>query len=116
MATGTENTLWQLEESFWLGGAETFRSRMADGAIMVFPMPAGIMAGDGIICGVGTAPRWRSVVMRDRRITVRGNVAVLAYQAEAEREGEPIRPLLCASTYVEDAEGWRLMSHQQTPP
>jgi hypothetical protein len=88
---------------------------MADGAIMVFPYPAGILQGERITEGVAGAPRWRSVVMADRTLTLRGNVAVLAYRAEAEREGEAIRTMLCASTYVRDGDGWRLISHQQTP-
>lgn len=115
MGEATDSELWRLEESFWLGGAETFRSRMADGAIMVFPYPAGIMQGERIAESVAGAPRWRSVVMADRTLTRRGNVAVLAYRATAEREGEPIRTMLCASSYVRDEDGWRLISHQQTP-
>lgn len=107
--------LWKLEESFWLGGADTFRSNMADGAVMVFPFPAGILQGEAIERSVADAPRWRSVVMKDRTATIRGNVAVLAYRAEAEREGEPIREMLCASTYLREDGGWRLISHQQTP-
>ncbi len=110
-----ESELWHLEESFWLGGAETFRSKMADGAIMVFPYPAGILQGDTITDGVAAGPRWRSVLMKDRAANIRGDVAVLAYKAEAEREGEPIRQMLCASTYLREEGGWRLMSHQQTP-
>lgn len=110
-----EGELWRLEESFWLGGAQTFRSTMADGAIMVFPYPAGILQGDRITDGIGSAPRWRSVLMRDRTASIRGNVAVLAYRAEAERESEPLREMLCASTYIREEGGWRLMSHQQTP-
>ena len=110
-----QTDLWQLEESFWLGGAETFRSTMADGAVMVFPYPAGILQGDGIADSVARAPRWRSVLMSERRINLRGNVAVLAYKAEAEREGAPIQTMLCASTYVREEGGWRLVSHQQTP-
>ncbi len=110
-----EKELWRLEESFWLGGADTFRSTMADGAIMVFSYPAGILQGDRIAESVASAPRWRSVLMEDRKSNIRGNVAVLAYKAEAEREGEPIRTVLCASTYLREGEGWRLMSHQQTP-
>lgn len=110
-----ERALWRLEEGFWLGGAETFRSRMADGAIMIFPYPTGILQGDRITQSLAGVPRWRSVVMADRTLTLRGNVAVLAYRAEAEREGEAIRTMLCASTYVRDGDGWRLISHQQTP-
>lgn len=110
-----ESDLWRQEETFWLGDVEKFRSAMTDGAIMVFPYPAGILQGEKITDGVASAPRWRSVLMKDRAANIRGDVAVLAYKAEAEREGEPIRQMLCASTYLREEGGWRLMSHQQTP-
>ena len=110
-----EDELWKLEESFWLGGAETFRSKLADGAVMVFPYPAGILQGDHIAKSVEGAPRWRSVVMSNRSARIRDSVAVLAYEAAAEREGAPIVRMLCASTYLREGNGWRLMSHQQTP-
>lgn len=109
------DALWRLEEGAWLGGAETLHSTMADGAILVFPFPAGILQGDGIARGVAARPRWRSVLMADRTANIRGNVAVLAYRAEAEQEGAPIEKMLCASTYVREEGSWRLMSHQQTP-
>lgn len=111
----TDSDLWQLEEKFWLGGGETFHSTMADGAIIVFAYPAGILQGDSARQGVTAQPKWRSVVMIDRTVNLRGDVAVLAYRAEAERPDAPILKALCASTYLRDDGGWRLMSHQQTP-
>jgi hypothetical protein len=111
----TRDDLWRLEEKFWLGGGETFHSTMADGAIIVFAYPAGILQGDSARKGVSGQPKWRSVVMADRTVNLKGDVAVLAYRAEAERPDAPILKALCASTYVRDEGTWRLMSHQQTP-
>ncbi len=110
-----EQELWELEERFWLDGAETFRKKLSDDAVMVFPYPAGILQGNAIIEGLGSAPRWRSVVMSDRVFRRRGETALLAYRASAEREGEPMLEALCASTYLNDGGEWRLISHQQTP-
>ena len=110
-----EQELWELEERFWLDGAEAYRKRLVSDAVMVFPYPAGILQGDAIIDGVESAPRWRSVVMSDRVFRRRGDTALLAYRASAEREGDPICEMLCASTYLNDGGEWRLISHQQTP-
>lgn len=111
----TRDDLRRLEEKFWLGGGETFHSTMADGAIIVFAYPAGILQGDSARKGVSAQPRWRSVVMADRTVNQKGDVAVLAYRTEAERPDAPILKALCASTYLRDEGTWRLMSHQQTP-
>ncbi len=110
-----EAELWDLEERFWLDGAETFRKKMSDDAVMVFPYPAGIMQGSAIIDGLKSAPRWRSVLMADRVFRRRGDTALLAYKASAEREDAPLTQMLCASTYLNDGGEWRLISHQQTP-
>ena len=110
-----EQELWELEERFWLDGAETYRKRLSDDAVMVFPYPAGILQGKAIVDGVDAAPRWRSVVMADRVFRRRGDVALLAYRASAEREGEPLKEMLCASTYLDEGGDWQLISHQQTP-
>lgn len=110
-----EDDIWSLEERFWTAGADSARSLTATGAVLVFPYPAGILQGDAIWETMGRAPRWRSVVMRDRVMTRQGDTAVLAYRASAEREGAPIYEALCASTYLRDDDTWVLMAHQQTP-
>ena len=110
-----EKELWELEERFWLDGAETFRKKLSNDAVMVFPYPAGILQGEAIVDGLDATPRWRSVVMSDRVFRQRGNTALLAYRASAERADEDIYEVLCASTYVQDGDDWQLISHQQTP-
>ena len=107
--------LWNLEERFWTGGADSARGLTATDAVMVFPYPAGILRGDAIWESMAQAPRWRSVLMSDRVMTRQGDTAVLAYHASAERDGVPIYEALCASTYLRDEGAWVLMAHQQTP-
>lgn len=113
--TDTPDDIWAQEEGFWLGSPEVLRGRMAGNAVMVFPWPAGILQGDKIIEGMEGVPRWRSVTMSDRTLTRQGATVVLAYRAEAEREGQPIYRALCASTYINDDGTWMILSHQQTP-
>lgn len=110
-----EEELWEIEERLWLSGAEVFRSVMDEDAVMVFPVPAGILRGKEVLEGLDGAPRWRTVEMRERNFRRRGEVAVLAYRASAEREGAPLYEALCASTYLNDGGTWRLVAHQQTP-
>jgi len=110
-----ETDLWDREERFWSGGADAARHMTAKGAVFVFPYPAGILQADALWQAPEVAQRWRSVVMSDRVIRVKGDVALLAYQVSAEREGTPIHEALCSSVYVRDEDTWLRMSHQQTP-
>ncbi|MCO6381972.1 DUF4440 domain-containing protein [Oceanicola sp. 502str15] len=111
----TEANLWKIEETSWTSGADFARSVTRDDAVFVFPYPAGILSAEASLKGLEGGEPWRSVTFHDRSFTRQGPVAVLAYKAEAERNGETLYTALCASTYVDDGDGWRLMSHQQTP-
>ncbi|WP_168222971.1 DUF4440 domain-containing protein [Oceanicola sp. D3] len=111
----TEAEFWKMEEKYWTGGSDYARSVTRDDAVFVFPYPAGILNAEASMKGLDGAVPWRSVTFHDRSFTHQGPVAVLAYKAHAEREGEATFVALCASTYVDDGDGWRLMSHQQTP-
>lgn len=110
-----DNTLWDLEERFWTKGADSARHATAKGAVFVFPYPAGILQGDSLWREKDIAQRWRSVVMSERYLSRRNDIAVLAYRVSAERSGEPIYEALCTSTYLNDDGTWLRLSHQQTP-
>lgn len=111
----SENIFWNLERSFWVGGSDFYRDHMAKHAIMVFPGPAGIMSGDEIIEALDEAPRWDEVSFEDKQLIENGNFAMLSYRADGRREGSKRYSALCASGYFHDGEGWRLVSHHQSP-
>ncbi|RDC68540.1 hypothetical protein DLJ49_19710 [Rhodovulum sp. 12E13] len=108
-------TLWDLEERFWTGGADSARRMTARGAVFVFPYPAGIIQGDAIWREKDVAQRWRSVEMSERYLAREGEIAVLAYRVSAERAGEPIREAVCTSTYLRGDGKWLRLTHQETP-
>ena len=110
-----EAALWDMEERFWTGGADSAHRMTADGAVFVFPYPAGILQGDALWRERDVAQRWRSVVMTERYLAGTGDVAVLAYRASAERSGDPICEAHCTSTYLRDEANWLRLTHQQTP-
>ena len=107
--------LWDMEERFWTGGADSARRMSASGAVFVFPYPAGILQGDRLWREKDVAQRWRTVEMSERYLTRQGEIAVLAYRVSAERAGEPIREAVCTSTYLRDDGNWLRLTHQQTP-
>ena len=106
--------LWEMERRFWLDGPDVYAARMARDAVMVFPPPAGIIVGESIVAGLKEAPRWRSVEISERAAVARGDTAVLAYRAEARRDGQAPYAALCSSTYARVQNGWLLLSHHQS--
>ena len=103
--------LWRHEEIWWTMGPAEAARRMAPNCIMVFP--DGIVQGEDILARLSSGPRWDSVAMTDRHMAESGDMAVLAYRAEARRAGAPPRRVLCSSSWVRLG-GWRLIAHQQT--
>lgn len=110
-----EATLWSLEERFWIEGADSARRMTSKDAVFVFPYPAGILHGDALWREKAVAQRWRSVVMRERYASIKGNIAILAYHASGERNDEPTCEALCTSAYVRENGIWLRLAHQQTP-
>lgn len=108
-------SLWEREELFWTGGADSARQMTSKNAVFVFPYPAGILQGDALWREKDVAQRWRSVIMSERHTSIQGDIAVLAYRVSAERGGEPIYEALCNSTYLKEEGKWLRLAHQQTP-
>lgn len=111
----TFEEIWEMERGFWLEGPDFHAAHMAAGAVMVFPAPAGILAGPAILAGLREGPRWREVAFSERTEAALGGAAVLAYRATGAREGAGPYRALCSSTYVRAEGAWRLLCHQQTP-
>jgi hypothetical protein len=113
----TDDRAWTVEELFWTGGEEHYGRMLDDECIMVFPAPAGVIAGPDIALSLKNAPRWSSVEMTDKQVRRPSpDVMVLAYRAEATRQDAHPYGAYCTSTYRRDADRRRLIQHQQTPP
>lgn len=108
--------IWPLEQSLWLGGAETYETALAPECVMIFPEPTGVLDRASVIAALMGAPRWRSVEMTGRRVS-RPNptTVILVYRAEAVRDAGPAYAALCSSAYVRREGAWRIVMHQQTP-
>jgi Domain of unknown function (DUF4440) len=111
-----DDEAWRLEELFWTGGANRYRSKLDPNCVMAFPDPVGVMTGEAIIQSLQDAPRWSSVIMREQVIRHAGDdIIILGYHAEGRRDGGGSYRAYCTSTYRFDERGWKLVQHQQTP-
>ena len=82
-----DDEIWALEERFWTGGADSARSLTAKGAVVVVPYPAGILQGDALWSDNTAVQLWRSVVMSDRVLSRKDDIAVLAYRVLPNAKG-----------------------------
>jgi hypothetical protein len=112
-----EAELLALEERFWKGDVEFYRRNFTEDSIMAFPPPLGMMAKEATIAAIANSDRWADVAFDDvRLIRLAENVAILAYAADARREGEDARySAVVSSAYVRQDGTWKLAFHQQTP-
>lgn len=108
-------TLWDMEERFWTQGAESARQMTDKDAVFVFPDPTGVLQGDRLWQEADVAQRWRSVVMSERHVLNKSNIAVLTYRVSAERGDDPAYQALCSSLYINTDGKWLRQTHQQTP-
>ncbi len=112
----TDDEAWRAERRFWTGGEDHYREALDPACVMVFPAPAGTIAGPAIAESLAGAPRWASVEMAERHIgRPATDLLVLAYKAHGVREGATSYEAYCTSTYRRDGDRWRLVQHQQTP-
>ena len=109
----TTETLWQMEEDFWLRGADFFERAMAPDALMVFPAPVGVLNGGAVLESLRGVPRWSSCTFEDKAEAEAGDAAALVYKVCAMREGAAPYHAICTSTYVRSGETWLLLAHQQ---
>jgi ketosteroid isomerase-like protein len=113
-----DERVWNFEKSLWTGDADHYRELIDDECLMVLPEPPYVMTGQQAIEAVADTPRWSRVELSDQRIArPQEGLIVIAYEAEAYRDGQKAYKARCTSTYRRlDHEQWRVIQHQQTPP
>lgn len=104
------------EERLWLDGRDAYVDLMHPDAVMIFPFDPPILQGKEILDRLSSSPRWIDVTFRSVHEVEVGVTHAFAYHAEAIRDGsaQPYRAG-CLSVWAEGEDGWRLISHQQTP-
>ena len=113
-----DERVWAFEKSLWTGDAAHYRELVDDECVMVLPTPPYVLAGEDAIAAVSDTPRWSDVDISEGRIMrPQEGLIVIAYVADAKRDGETGYKAYCTSTYRRLAhDEWRVVQHQQTPP
>ena len=110
--------VWHFEESLWTGDAEHYHELIDDECLMVVPAPPFVLRGQEAAEAVSKTPRWNKVAFSEQRVSrPQEGLIVIAYRAEAHRDGEEAYVAHCTSTIRRlEHEVWRVIQHQQTPP
>ena len=113
-----DERVWKFEHSLWVGDAEHYRALIDDECLMVLPSAPFIMGGQQAVEVVARTPRWSTAELSDRRVSrPQEGLIVIAYKANAEREGVSPYEAHCTSTYRRlGHDDWRVIQHQQMPP
>ncbi len=113
-----DGRVWAFEKSLWTGDAAHYRALVDDECVMVLPTPPYVLSGQDAIAAVSDTPRWSDVEISDGRIMrPQEGLIVIAYTAEARRDGHTGYKAYCTSTYRRlGHDEWRVVQHQQTPP
>jgi ketosteroid isomerase-like protein len=112
-----DDRVWSFEESLWTGDAAHYRELIDDECLMVVPMPPYVMGGEQAIEAVSNTPRWSSVTLSQKQVKrPQEGLIVIAYQAEASKEGGESYTAHCTSVLRRlSHDEWRVVQHQQTP-
>jgi hypothetical protein len=110
--------VWSFEKSLWTGDADHYRELIDQECVMVVPTPPFVLQGNDAIEAVAHTPRWDVVELSEGHIVrPQEGLIVVAYHAQASRDGGETYEANCTSTYRRlSHEEWRVVQHQQTPP
>jgi hypothetical protein len=113
-----DDRVWAFEESLWTASAEHYQESIDETCLMVVPAPPYVLGGQQAIDAVKQTPRWSKVILSDRMVTrPQEGLIVIAYKAEAEKEGAAPYTAHCTSVYRRlGHDDWKVIQHQQTPP
>lgn len=117
--TSVATEIEALERSGWEalrtgGGAQFYEGLMAEDGLMVFP--GLVMGRTQALDAIANAPPWAAFELAGVHvIEATPDSAIVTYQANAQRTGEPEYRALMSSAYVRRQGRWRLVLHQQTP-
>lgn len=111
-----DDRIWDFERDLWTGGEAVYRDRVSADCLMALPAAPFVYAGQEATRAVENTPRWTDVTFKDTQVSrPEEGLIVIAYRAEASRDGESYHAL-CTSTLRRLAhEEWDVIQHQQTP-
>ena len=113
-----DERIWSFEESLWTADAQHYHESIDAKCLMVLPAKPFIVTGEQSKDAVSATPRWTKVALTERQVArPQEGLIVIAYKANAERDGMQPYEAYCTSVYrMLEHTVWKVVQHQQTPP
>ena len=112
-----DDRIWHFEEKLWLGDAETYGALIDDECVMALPTKPFVFTADAAIAAVAETPRWSTVAFTERKVQrPEDGLIVIAYRAEANREGESYTAYCTTSMRRRGHDDWVVVQHAQMIP
>ena len=112
-----DDRIWRFEESLWLGDADTYRTLIDAECVMALPAAPHVFDRDAAIEAVAATPRWSEVAFSERRVQrPEEGLIVIAYRAQAARDGEAYAAYCTTTIRRRGHEDWLVVQHSQLPP
>ena len=112
-----DDRIWRFEQKLWLGDAETYRKLIDQECVMALPAEPYVFTADAAIAAVASTPRWSEVEFSERKVQrPEEGLIVIAYKAEASRDGEAYQAYCTTSMRRRGHEDWLVVQHSQLPP
>jgi len=109
-----KGALLEIERGFWFEGAEYYERHIADQAVFVFPGMR--LDKDDGVTSADAAQRWKRLEIEDAEvIEVDDKVAILTYNATAQREGQEPYAGSITTVYRLEGDSPKMVFHQHTP-
>jgi hypothetical protein len=95
-------------------GGRYYREHLTDDALMAFPF--GVLTRTATIDAMEAAPPWEHYEIADPRVVALGeDSGIVVYEVVARRPGEEPYSAVLSTTYVREADVWKVAFHQQSP-
>lgn len=112
-----DDRIWRFEEKLWLGDPDTYRALIDEECVMALPAKPYVFTADAAIEAVASTPRWSKVEFTERKVQrPEEGLIVIAYRAEASREGESYVAYSTTSMRRRGHEDWLVVQHSQVIP
>lgn len=113
-----DERIWKFEESLWVGDTDNYRELIDPECVMVLPAEPYVYSATAAIEAVANTPRWSGVELSERRVMrPEEGLIVIAYQANAKRDGSQGYTAFCTTTMRRRGhEDWQVVQHSQLPP
>jgi hypothetical protein len=112
-----DDRIWRFEEKLWLGGEEVYHALIDEECVMALPAQPHVFDRTAAIEAVAHTPRWSEVRFSEQRVQrPEEGLIVIAYKAEAKREGEAYEAYCTTTMRRRGHEDWLVVQHSQLPP